>query len=698
MWANAGGGNWSSAANWTPSQVPGVSDNAFITNSGNYAVTISADTSVNTVTVGGGSGTQTLALNGGTFTLAGASTIGSQGSLTFSAGTLAGSGDVAISGTLNWSAGIMAGTGRTVLGNGATANFTGSGIKGLNRTLENSGTINYSGTVLTFGYGAAVAGIVNNLSGGVVNVTGEGDFLQSSAAAHAFNNGGTFNKSGAGTTTDFTAVTFNNSATVNVNSGTLNLNSGGSNNGAMGVAAGTTLNFNGAFSHAAGGTVSGAGTVNFPGGTHNFAGQFAPTGAVNLNGATVNFNVAQTFSNLTFSSGTLAGSANVTITGTLNWSAGIMAGTGRTIFGNGATANFTGTGVKGLNRTLDNSGTVAYSGTALTFGYGAAVSGIINNLGDGVFNVTSNGDFAQSSAAAHAFNNSGILNKSGAGTATEFTGVTFNNSGSVNVNTGTLTLNASGSNGGVIALAAGTTLNLVGNFNNLASGSISGAGNIGFPGGTHNIVGPILTTGTVTLSSATVNLSAAQSLANLTFSSGTLQGNGDVTITGAFNWSGGNMGGAGRTILAGGATANFSGANAKGLNRTLDNSGTVTYSGTGLTFGYTVAAAGIINNLPGGVFSVTGEGDFSQSSAAAHAFNNSGTFNKSGAGTTTDFNSVAFNNTNILRITSGTVELSGVTFPSNSVLQSEVGAMLRLPAGNLTGATTNSGAWSTAKN
>src|SRR6185503_634603 len=236
-----------------------------------------------------------------------------------------------------------------------------------------------------------------------------------------------------------------------------------------------------------------AGTVSFPSGTHNFSGQFSPTGTVNFNGATVNFNTPQSFPNLTFSSGTLAGSANVTITGTLNWSAGIMAGTGHTILSNGAIANLTGTGVKGLNRTFDNSGTVTYSGTGLNFGYGAAVSGIINNLGDGVFNATSNGDFAQSSAAAHAFNNSGTLNKSGAGTTTEFTGVTFNNSGSVNVNTGSLILNSSGSNSGLVNLLPGTTLNLVGNFNNLAAGSVSGAGNVNFSSGTHNIVGPILT-------------------------------------------------------------------------------------------------------------------------------------------------------------------------------------------------------------
>ena len=42
VWTNPGGGNWTGAANWTPNQVPGAGDNAFITNSGTYTVTISA--------------------------------------------------------------------------------------------------------------------------------------------------------------------------------------------------------------------------------------------------------------------------------------------------------------------------------------------------------------------------------------------------------------------------------------------------------------------------------------------------------------------------------------------------------------------------------------------------------------------------------------------------------------------------------
>ena len=39
-----GTGNWSAAGNWSPAQVPTAADNAFITNSGTYTVTLPAGT------------------------------------------------------------------------------------------------------------------------------------------------------------------------------------------------------------------------------------------------------------------------------------------------------------------------------------------------------------------------------------------------------------------------------------------------------------------------------------------------------------------------------------------------------------------------------------------------------------------------------------------------------------------------------
>ena len=42
VWTNTAGGNWSSTNNWSPNQVPGASDTAWITNNGTYTVTLNA--------------------------------------------------------------------------------------------------------------------------------------------------------------------------------------------------------------------------------------------------------------------------------------------------------------------------------------------------------------------------------------------------------------------------------------------------------------------------------------------------------------------------------------------------------------------------------------------------------------------------------------------------------------------------------
>src|SRR4051794_35469978 len=99
LWTNQAGGNWATAANWNPNQVPGASDNAYITTGGTYTVTVNAATSVNSVTVGGMSGTQTLSLTAGTFTINLASAMGTNGVLSLAGGTLAVAADVTVAGT-----------------------------------------------------------------------------------------------------------------------------------------------------------------------------------------------------------------------------------------------------------------------------------------------------------------------------------------------------------------------------------------------------------------------------------------------------------------------------------------------------------------------------------------------------------------------------------------------------------------------
>ena len=53
-----GTGNWNAAGNWSPAQVPGAADNAFITNNGTYTVTVPAGTTATagSLAVGGLSG------------------------------------------------------------------------------------------------------------------------------------------------------------------------------------------------------------------------------------------------------------------------------------------------------------------------------------------------------------------------------------------------------------------------------------------------------------------------------------------------------------------------------------------------------------------------------------------------------------------------------------------------------------------
>ena len=77
VWTNLTGGNASVPANWSPNLVPGPGDDVFITNSGTYSVTIDAGNgSMRSLTFGGLSGRQTLAISNVTLNLNFASSVG----------------------------------------------------------------------------------------------------------------------------------------------------------------------------------------------------------------------------------------------------------------------------------------------------------------------------------------------------------------------------------------------------------------------------------------------------------------------------------------------------------------------------------------------------------------------------------------------------------------------------------------------
>src|SRR5207245_6939954 len=92
-------------SNWTPAQVPTSADDVSIILAGTYTVTVDVAASVNSLTLGGSSGTQTLAIGGQTLTLAATSAAGVNSIVTLAGGTLNGAGNLGVSGQLSWTAG-----------------------------------------------------------------------------------------------------------------------------------------------------------------------------------------------------------------------------------------------------------------------------------------------------------------------------------------------------------------------------------------------------------------------------------------------------------------------------------------------------------------------------------------------------------------------------------------------------------------
>src|SRR5580765_3523815 len=96
VWTNTAGGTWGNPANWNPNLVPGPPDNAQITNSGSYVVTLDVDGTVGRLILGGASGTQTVSHAGVMLTLRNPSKIGSNGVFRLMSGFLDGGGDLLV--------------------------------------------------------------------------------------------------------------------------------------------------------------------------------------------------------------------------------------------------------------------------------------------------------------------------------------------------------------------------------------------------------------------------------------------------------------------------------------------------------------------------------------------------------------------------------------------------------------------------
>ncbi len=679
-WTGQGdGSSWADGRNWSGGATPGANDD----------VTINTFATVNHP---GTDSVHSLTLSGGTLANSGGLT--AQGlTLNSSFATLNDTGSLTVNGPFTWTSGNLTGTGHTVL-NGASSLSGGFFSMLTDQTVDNHGTATVAaGNSIDFRGNA----VWNNDADGTFVLPDSaslGNFFPGPAAA--FNNFGTFQKTTAGSAS--VGVPFNNSGSVDVQTGTLTLSSGGAGGGTFTVEGGATLVPSGTYTFN-GATETGAGTVQV--GTFNTLAVAGPSSVQNLvvNGGTVNVNAALSVQSLTVSSGTvnvnapltvqtlalsggtLTGPAAVTVNGTFTWTGGNLSGAGDTVL-NG-TSTLTGSFFSPLSRQIDNFGTAAVvAGTSLNFQNNA----VFNNKAGGTLLLPDSAGMSTFFSNGSALNNAGlVLKTTPSGTTT--LGLPVNNTGTIDVQAGTLTLSGGGANSGSIVLEAGTTLSVTGAYA-FNGGSVSGPGaltsggtltvgaatslpGLTVTGGSLTANAP-LTVQTLTVSNGTVTANTGSITAgNFTLSGGTLTGPGTVTVNGAFTWTGGTLSGTGDTVLNG--TSTLTGSFFAPLSRQIDNFGTATVvAGTSLNFQNNVA----FNNELGGTLLLPDSAGLSNFFSPNSALNNAGLVQKTAPAGTANIG-IIFNNTGSVDVQAGTLAVSAGG-SSGGTITTEAGATFNI--------------------
>jgi len=490
-----------------------------------------------------GAGSVTVAGGGATLAAEGAF---NAGSLFLSGGTLSGAGSAAV-GALAMSGGRISGAGVLTLNGPSTFSTAVSTIEG--RTIEN--------------FGAATQNIQLRLDSSTVwnNRPGSsfdlaGDFpLLAFVGSSTFNNQGVFVKSAGTGFANLTSLAFNNSGSVNVNAGELRFAvGGGTHSGPFTIANGTTLGFYSAQILNAGAQVSGAGTLVLRSGTPSEFNDTVDVGTLEVFASgRGTFNAASTFGNVivgsaagtaTFNAsahigslharggGSIDGTGAVTV-GNLTMNGGILAGTGAfrvngaTLVSTNPTDNPSGTPNQINGRTVDNFGAAVQTGADLRLN----ASGTWNNTSGASYTVTDDSGLLSFTQPGF-FNNAGAFTKSGGTGDSLMTGITFDNAGTVNIQSGRLVFNAtSGTHSGTFNVASGAALG-VGTGTHVVSGSIAGG-----------------TGSTVDMIAGAMTLNGTMTIGTLNKGAGVLDGTGDLAVTENYNQTGSAIGGTFRNLL-----------------------------------------------------------------------------------------------------------------------------------------------------
>jgi hypothetical protein len=357
-------------------------------------------------------------------------------------------------------------------------------------------------------------------------------------------------------------------------------------------------------------------------------------------GAAVALSQNTSVNNVNFSAGTLQGAGVLTVTNVFNWSGGTLGGSiaipaGGTLNINGSnTLNFPGA-------SLVNMGTVLWSAGALS-GDGSAIT---NN---GLWLVQSD-----TSINSGTFINNGIIRKTIASNTSQFYYQTFVNNGTIDAESGTISLQSGGALSGTYNAGLGAFVTLAsGAFTMSNVPAFTGSGSNEFTGGSLTLLADAspalqLIGGNLILGPAFQNNGA---ISNLAVSGSSL--NGTNTVSGRLNFSGGTLDGPLTISAAGllniGSTNGQTPTYANGV--PIVNFGQVNWLGS-----YFSDEGGAITN--NGLWVAEAVGQVSSELPLA-TFVNNGTIQKTGSGAS-EIYSASFSNNGTIDIQAGILELGG---------------------------------------
>jgi hypothetical protein len=435
-----------------------------ITNSGNYSVTLDVSPTVSNLVVGatGGTSTQTFNTGSQTLTANGIIDVTTQGVFNLNGGAL--TGTAVLYGMITWTGGSMGSpASRLAIAPDGVLVVTGGVGHVFGGILTNAGTIQLVSGDLQFLDCQSFNANLVNLPGALVDIQADVSFDDYGCGAEdvLFSNAGTVRKSG-GTGTTGINVPFNSTGLLDVQTGTVKLASTSSGyymnsgSGQFVAEAGTTLAFNSGYTEVGGIQFLGAGT------------NLLSAGTFTLNGTIVS-------SNAVLAGGSIA-STNGVISGVLTWTGGSMGSpASRLMIATNGTLVVTGGVGHVFGGILTNAGTIQLASGDLQFLDCQSFNANLVNLPGALVDIQADVSFDDYGCGAEdvLFSNAGTVRKSG-GTGTTGINVPFNNTGLLDVQTGTVNLDSTSSSYYASSLAGGTLnfgINGVGSFGRVNLGS-----------------------------------------------------------------------------------------------------------------------------------------------------------------------------------------------------------------------------------